>query len=248
MTNWTEEAARLLPCQWVTRLCDPAYEEICYGCQHRPAVPGDPAVNVPKACYTTVMKTKFLVLVLSLFLTNSVFGQANLTWVDNSTDETGFVLERQLNAGAFVVLASALAANLVSYTDGTAVGSTAQANTYCYRVKAFNATGPSAYSNTACKTFPKLPTAPNAPSGLQVSAISQTEIQLGWLDKSNNELGFQAERIGAGEVKLVEYSMNQTSAVDGGLRRNTRYDYRIRALGDAGTSEWSNRVKTKTWR
>jgi len=191
---------------------------------------------------------KLLALLLFMLLPASVLGQANLTWIDNSTDETGFVLERQLNAGPFTVLASALAANLISYSDLTATASTAQANTYCYRVKAFNATGPSAYTNTACKTFPKIPTAPNAPSGLQVSAISQTEIQLSWADKSDNELGFQAERIGAGEIKLVEYSMNQTSAVDGGLRRNTRYDYRVRALGDAGTSEWSNRVKTKTWR
>jgi hypothetical protein len=103
-------------------------------------------------------------------------------------------------------------------------------------------------SNTACKTIPKIITIPNAPSGLQVSAISRTEIRLTWKDNSTNELGFQAERRGNGDTEVLEYAMNQSVAIDTGLQRNTRYDYRVRALGDAGTSAWTSRVKTKTLR
>lgn len=36
--QYDEQAAALLPCQWITRLCDAQYEELCYGCYHRPAV------------------------------------------------------------------------------------------------------------------------------------------------------------------------------------------------------------------
>jgi len=196
---------------------------------------------------------KTILILLTLLIASSAFGQANLTWTDNATNETGFVLERQLNGGPFTVLAAALAANLVSYSDATAVASATAINTYCYRVKAVNTVGSStsssAYSNTACKTFPQIPPAiPAAPSALQVSALSQTEIRLSWTDNANNELGIQAERSGNGEVKLLEYAMNSTTAIDKGLTRNRWYEYRIRALGDAGTSAWTNRVKTKTWR
>lgn len=189
---------------------------------------------------------KKLIVILVLCFATAAYGQANLNWQDNATNEDGFILERQLNGGAFTVLAAAIAANLVSYNDGTATGSTVSDNVYCYRVKAFNTAGQSAFSNTACKTIPKIITIPNAPSGLQVSAISKTEIRLSWKDNSNTEVGFQAERRGGGDSAILEYAMNQTTAVDSGLQRNTRYDYRMRSLGDAGASAWTNRVKTKT--
>jgi len=190
---------------------------------------------------------KSLIVLLFLTIVPPAFGQANLTWIDNNTtpSETGFVVERQLNGGAFTVLAASLAANIVSYTDSTAVGSTAQANTYCYRVKTFDATQQTAYSNTACKTFSIIIPPLNPPTGLKVSAISPTEVQISWND-SPYETGIQAERTANGQSKILDYDMNQVAAIDSGLRRNTWHEYRVRNLYDAGTSTWSNRVKVKT--
>lgn len=192
---------------------------------------------------------KLLILLAALLLSaTNVFAQATVTWTDNSTNETGFSLERSLNGGLFAVIAPAIAANVVTYTDTTAIGSNLRDNIYCYRVQAFNSAGKSPYSNSSCKTIPKLAAVPNAPSLLQVAALSRTQIQLSWKDNSSNELGFQAERVGNGETKLLEYAMNQTSATDSGLQGNTRYQYRLRALGDPGASAWTNSVKTKTLR
>jgi len=68
----------------------------------------------------------------------------NLSWVDNSSNEGGFLIERSLNGATFEVI----------YTTGpnvTAYASTGlQNNTrYYFRVRAYNALGFSAYSNTA---------------------------------------------------------------------------------------------------
>jgi uncharacterized repeat protein (TIGR02543 family) len=72
--------------------------------------------------------------------------QLSLTWVDASTNEDGFKIERKTgSAGAYGQLAS-LAAGTAGYVDSTVTTGT----TYCYRLRAYNATGDSAYSNEAC--------------------------------------------------------------------------------------------------
>ncbi len=61
-----------------------------------------------------------------------------LAWQDNSTNETGFVLERRIGEGAFETLQT-FGANVCAYPDnGTQPGVT-----YTYRVRAFNGVGPS---------------------------------------------------------------------------------------------------------
>lgn len=72
------------------------------------------------------------------------YTQIRLTWTDNSTDETGFYIERKIGAaGNFTQLTTA-AANAVSYTNTT--GLTAD-TTYYYRMRSYNASGSSSYSN-----------------------------------------------------------------------------------------------------
>lgn len=88
-----------------------------------------------------------------------------LTWTDNSANETTFHVERKAvacgAAGTFAEIAT-VAANVVTYDDTTAVEGTP----YCYRVRASNSAGFSAYSNEAGRTPPV--TLPAAPSGLTV--------------------------------------------------------------------------------
>jgi len=78
----------------------------------------------------------------------------DLSWSDNSSDETGFEIERCEGAGCvnFVKVAQA-AADAASYSDT----GRASATTYQYRVRAVNAGGPSEYSNTASTTTPVSP-------------------------------------------------------------------------------------------
>ena len=111
----------------------------------------------------------------------------SLTWVDNSSNETGFELERSVNGGAFALLIS-LPSNTVSYVDAAVVAST----TYAYRVRAVNTIGPSAYSNTASVTTPAL-SVPARPTNLTVTNLAQTSLTLNWTDNSNNETGFTVQ-------------------------------------------------------
>ena len=83
--------------------------------------------------------------------------QVSLTWVDNSTNETGFAIERQTNGGAFGALAT-VGTNVTSYTNATVTAG----NTYTYRVRAVNAAGTSGYSTSG--PVPVLvPAAPTGP-------------------------------------------------------------------------------------
>jgi hypothetical protein len=86
----------------------------------------------------------------SLFFGASHAAQLTVTWVDNSNNEDGFELERRTGtAGVFNVLTS-VAQGTTMYVDGAVTSGT----TYCYRVRAYNTVGDSAYSNEACAMAP----------------------------------------------------------------------------------------------
>lgn len=73
--------------------------------------------------------------------------QINLTWSDQSNNEQGFYIERRVGSGSFSQIAQ-VNANITSYSNTGLTENTA----YSYRVRAFNAIGPSNYSNTASAT------------------------------------------------------------------------------------------------
>ncbi|GAB3287956.1 zinc-dependent metalloprotease family protein [Hymenobacter tenuis] len=79
-------------------------------------------------------------------LTNNV-ASIDMLWLDKSGNETGFEVERARNGGAFARIAT-VPANITAYTDQVSTN-----GTYCYRVRAVNATGNSAYSNESCQTI-----------------------------------------------------------------------------------------------
>jgi hypothetical protein len=70
-----------------------------------------------------------------------------LNWVDNSSTESGFRIERSLDQVSWTQIATP-AANVTSYTAG---GQKA-GKTYYFRVRAWNSGGDSAWSNTASAT------------------------------------------------------------------------------------------------
>jgi len=112
------------------------------------------------------MKLKFLGVLFGLtFLGLTAQAQASLTitWTDNSTNETGFAIERAPAAPSTTfVEVGRVAANVVTFVDS----SVAPATTYQYRIRAFNATDFSAYSNIASGTTRA---GINAPSGATVT-------------------------------------------------------------------------------
>jgi hypothetical protein len=73
--------------------------------------------------------------------------QVNLSWSDNSSNESGFKIEYKTGAGAYALLAT-VAANVSTYSHTGAAAATA----YGYRVYAYNSGGNSAYSNESFAT------------------------------------------------------------------------------------------------
>lgn len=164
---------------------------------------------------------------------------ARLDWTDLADNETGTLVERNLNGSPFVGIVTLNGGNIVSYTDFTVVAPTtpgAPDNNYCYRVFYFNSVGNSLASNVACKAFvaPKI-TVPVAPGGLTVSAISSTGTRVTWDDKADNEIGYGVEsKLASGNkqfVPLVTVAANVTTIDNTGLKKYTSYCYRVKALG-----------------
>ena len=74
--------------------------------------------------------------------------QINLSWTDNSTNETGFKIERKTGTGTYAVIGS-VNADVLTYND---LGLTPN-TTYTYRIYSFNAAGNSpTYSNEVTLT------------------------------------------------------------------------------------------------
>jgi predicted phosphodiesterase len=73
--------------------------------------------------------------------------QINMSWTDNSSDESGFKVERSTNGSNFTQIGTTNA-NVATYSDTGLTSGTK----YYYRVRSYNATGDSAYSNIANAT------------------------------------------------------------------------------------------------
>ncbi len=123
----------------------------------------------------------------NLVATNIAIGSVELTWTDNSTEETGFSIERMGPGGTWDIIGT-VGVDVEVYPDETV-----QPNTeYKYRVQAYNATMESPYSNVATITTWG-PQPPYFTSTLPDTTISEGEI-LQWQyeaeDPNNDPLVF----------------------------------------------------------
>lgn len=158
--------------------------------------------------------------------------QINLTWVDNSSNETGFKVERALSAGGVYTTLVTTNANTTSYSVTGLVAGT----TYYFRVSAVNSAGASAFASTSATTSVA---APAAPSNLSASAVSSSQILLTWTDNSNNEASFRIERsttFSGTYVFIGSAPANATSYSDTALPGGATYYYRVMSVNAGGTS------------
>ncbi len=170
--------------------------------------------------------------------------QIGLTWSDNSSDETGFKVERKPSGGSYSEV-GAVGAGVTSYNDSNLTAS----SQYFYRVRATNSAGDSNYSGEAnATTMSAPPSTPNIPSNLAANATSSSQINVTWTDTANNETGFKIERKtnGGNYTQVGTTGANVTSFGDTGLSASTQYFYRIRGNNGAGDSGYSNEASATT--
>ena len=91
-------------------------------------------------------------------------------------------------------------------------------------------------------------TPPAAPSNLQASGVSASDIQLTWQDNSNNETAFRIEsKTGSGSYSQVASTpSNATGATITGLTTATSYTFRVRAASGSLNSSYSNEATAST--
>jgi hypothetical protein len=89
---------------------------------------------------------------------------------------------------------------------------------------------------------------PTKPTGLVASYMTGTQINLDWVDTSDDETGFTLWRKGNGSdwTQIASLPANTTHAVDTGLAVGTPYGYRVRATSRVGNSPWSNELASAT--
>jgi fibronectin type 3 domain-containing protein len=173
--------------------------------------------------------------------------QVSLTWTDNASNETGFVVERCTGGGCanFAQIAAPGPRNNtgnVTYVDTTVTAG----NSYSYRVKAVNAAGSSVnYTNIATVDVATAPAAPtsfvatNTPANGQNSTIALTWVHPG----GANLTGFTIQRATNATFTTGLNTVNPGAAARSltqTVRDNTTYYYRIRANGTGGSSAWTN--------
>ena len=179
----------------------------------------------------------------SLSASSGSSSQINLSWSDNSNNETGFDIERSGDGSNFSALAS-VDANITTYQNTGLVSNTK----YYYRVRAKNSAGNSGWSNTADATTQQPPvTVPSTPTNLSASAASSSQINLTWGDVIN-ETGYDIERStdGSSFSVLASVDANVTTYANTGLAASTKYWYRVKAKNSAGNSGWSNTADATT--
>jgi len=190
---------------------------------------------------------------LSLALINAPSGlsattisgtQINLAWTDNSSNETGFKIERATNS-TFTqndTLVTTTAANATSYSDTGLSGTTL----YYYRVRATNASGDSTNSNTASATT--LTNIPAVPTGLATTPVSRTQINLTW-NTSSGATSYSVERAnnsGMTGATVLTSTDGTNSYSDSSASAGTTYYYAVAANSSGGSSAYCSSVSGLT--
>lgn len=155
----------------------------------------------------------------------------DLSWTDNSSDETGFEIQRSTDGSTWSALTTT-AADAVSYSNT----SLANGTLYYYRIRANGLFGNSSWQTASATTT--LP----APSSLSAATASSSQIDLTWTDNSTGETAFEVERSPNGTTgwaNITTTAANATSYSDTGLSPSTEYFYRVRAVKGAVASAYS---------
>lgn len=124
----------------------------------------------------------------------------------------------------------------------------AAAGTWTLRVESFSGSGTfraDVFGGLDGSSLPEPPlAAPSAPTGLTGTALSKSQVRLGWTDTSGSESGFRVERCRGGScttfATVASLSAGSTAYTDPGLKAGVTYRYRVLAWNDAGVSGYSN--------
>ena len=182
-------------------------------------------------------------------LTATTFSNSriDLNWQDNSDNETGFLVQQRRDSlpgddwiQPWVSIATT-AANITGFSDDGFLPGTS----YHHRVRAFNDTESSAFSNAVLAATPGI----QSPTSLAAKAVFNSRVHLVWQDNSSNETGFRVQRRLHGSpdwVSIATTAANVSGFSDAGLLPRTFYHYQVQAFNDREHSTFSNELPVMT--
>lgn len=164
---------------------------------------------------------------------NSSDNSVLISWVDNSSNETGFQVERSTDDGNTWILLETLAANTTQYT----CHSVEQDTTYHFRIRSFNDGGDSEWTYG---TF-IAPAAPISPNKISFGELNITTLPVFWEDSSDDETGYRLQYStdnGVTWTNAGTFAANVTSTTVSNIDPAKSYQFRVQAYHAYGASEW----------
>lgn len=122
-----------------------------------------------------------------LSATATSYTTVDVTWTDNSADETGFELQRSTSSGFSSPTTISLGPDVTSYTFTGLTHNT----TYYIRVRAARGGARSNFTPTVTVQTPNA--APAAPTGFQATSVTPEEISFAWTDNATNETKYDLQ-------------------------------------------------------
>jgi len=172
--------------------------------------------------------------------------QIDLAWTQDWTDADGITILRSTDGTVFQQIGTT-GIFVTHFSDP--IAGLLPGTTYYYVVQAYNAAGSSGFSNVASATTAPANTIPVAPSNVTAAAASPTKVVLSWKDNSNNESGFKIERSTypfKSWTQIGTVGANVATYTDAATKKNTAYQYRVRAYNSTGNSSYSNTASVTT--
>ena len=166
-----------------------------------------------------------------------------LTWVDNSTNENLFAIERRQENEEFLKI-GIMDKNITSFADS--LNGLVAGGEYYYRIKAYS-NSDSAWSNESFTQTYWYNIA--RPTNLQGIYLGEGRIVLTWHDDDNTNTIFEIERKAEGVDQFMTIAVipgDQNTYLDEDLFSRQTYAYRIRSGDGVYYSDYSNIVTVFT--
>lgn len=172
-----------------------------------------------------------------------IYTTIRLSWVDASSKETGYKIQRKLSEDVFFQHYVDVDPNDTEYIDENLDINLC----YCYRVCAMIDSVGSHWSNedSASTTVPAL----EPPTYLTATTLSDNRIYLSWVDYSNIKTGFRIQKLSDDSSAWTTIGETDSETMvwfDTGLNEGTSYSYRVSTLRYESVSDPSAVATART--
>lgn len=196
--------------------------------------------NMHKSAYTVEESITVPDLTLqhptSLKTTSNTNSTAGLTWIDNSNNESGFIIFRATKPDMIFVPIDTLQSNSTFYLDNTVF----DGKKYFYQVAALRITSGQSEPTNTDSVFVVM----NTPTNFNLLQIkNQNKVKLTWTDNSKSELGYKIERKESSQTNFSEIATvgdNIETYTDESVLNKLMYLYRIKGFNDETQSGYTN--------